>query len=599
MLFTRTGRHDDTFYALNRLGERYKTSTFKALSTGIDSGLEAPGSLREDVDAAFVQRELSGEMTPLHYMAKIEGMGVPMSKEEYEDSTFFRDNVEYREGMTVAVARVLSQREDALQERNFLIQQSEGFVANGAFFVGALLGSVADVKNLIAGVAAGGAYGLGAKFVSAARTAKNVMATANNSRTAALAANTSGTMSLAARGGKILTESTLATIPAVTTGLQNEPILATEYGIGDAFLDLGASAIFSVALASGTRGVRRVYNKYANISDRVDVADIARAQFRANEHIDVETVMEAQMAEKVQPFSTLRPNDKPTVRVKKDGTAEARFDAEDGTMAGIKAKGATPEEALINLQRMYREDIEGAAKQLDMHPDQLKLVRDVQDLKQQHTEFNLDDAIIDVADEGNINIDEFRAADKALSDSRIALEKSEASLAKRKSSAKRQSDVANAKQKVLRSENHLQELRESEGMREIVNESLARRKVLGDMFKNKSDALKAVQREKIAASLTQFVSEQTDPEASLKRTRDPVLKAMNPDEVKALAEQAPAPQAAVKPSIEARQQIEERLKSDTLDTKTREILEEGLEGVDNAKKRSQALKDWWKCRGGG
>lgn len=179
-------------------GDRYKTSKMQLLKLGISEGWQystfgALGKTAQWYSAGERQYSDSGFAEPAD---------LPLSKEEWQESDWHRDGLEYQEGLTAMRAQILAQRKDAADRNNFLRSHADAGVTGTALgLVGNMAGAAFDPINYIPifGHAAKG-YLATKAGVGAIRAGKSARASIEAARAAA---KITGTQVEAAVAGKV------------------------------------------------------------------------------------------------------------------------------------------------------------------------------------------------------------------------------------------------------------------------------------------------------------------------------------------------------------------------------------------------------------
>lgn len=265
----------------------------------------------------------------------------PMSQEEWEKSEYYREGVGYHKNMNLAYARVMADRHDRMSRSSMLMANASGWQVTGGF-VASLAAGIFEPVNLAAGL------GVGAGVGAALRGAQTSATLATNSAVQALA-----------RGGlaRIATEGVIAGVGMEVLAHQIVDITQEEYTLLDSLLNIGAS----IGVSAGIQGIGAVYGrmKMSNQLAPADALNILHgAMLDGKDPVALVHSLQAHMsADTPYRFSTLTPEQlsAPQVRKVKRGF-EATFRDEQGFMAEAKAIGKTQQEAIDNLQAMYRSD---------------------------------------------------------------------------------------------------------------------------------------------------------------------------------------------------------------------------------------------------
>jgi len=601
--FSNVGRKESSA-AVVRRGTEVRPSVGTALTSGFSAGYGGEGSFVEDLQAYQVNTQLGRETTFFQEAANFVASpftddpieSPKISQDEYEQSMYFRDDLEYKDGMTEEAARIRAENFDARRQRQQIFDQS-GRVGKTLYFTSALAGGMADVKGVVAGIAAGAAVGsvvpgagtgAGAVTGGGLKVTRGAMTAVRASRAARVA-------------GVVAGESALATIPSVVSGVQNEAALDTEYDISNAFLDLGASALFSVGFHAGTRGLSKAYDRFTGLSDKEAVANMMATQIMAGERMDAKAIMDMQMADRVQRFSTVdRVETAPTVKKRADGTHEAFYADDEGVMAGVRGRGKSFEEAVSDLEALFTTRLNEAAGQLELKPERLEALKQAQDDRVAADTFDADKFIEDNAENLGVPIERIRETEAKLKDAQTQLKQAQAAFDERPTSAKRKADLSNAKRKETRARQEAEQVRE---------EATSRAKPVADQEQVKLDdqanashgVVRQMQSDEALPAFERYIRDQMENPVLADRTTDPYLEQVSLEEITqqaALATRGPLEQDLFSDAAKARSDVETQLENGTMLPETKQVVGEALKEIDNAKVRSVELMKFLKCRGG-
>lgn len=369
---SRTGSRQGLVGAL-KVSESFSPSLGQSISAGISEGLDAPGSAAQDLiaikiaeetgrgsDIGVIQRFSQGLNVVLGGLLEPEdtntGSGVPLTREAWENSSFFREGLEYLEGETELSARLRANLWDRKLERDFIYEKT-GTVGAGAFIGGSFAGAMIDAKNLAVSGAVAAAFPLAAGAVGAGlalRTAKSSVQAAR-----ARAGFSSGVNSLraswAARTATVSGEAAVSTVPSVVTGLQNSELVGQEYTASDAALDLFASVGLSVAFQNVGEAVGQAWKRYAGFREASAVGDLAFAQVSSGEKVDVGPIVAREVSEFTPVFSGESPDAgirMSQVRTKEGKTTwEARLSDPSGERLGELLASGTNKKSVAEKAR--------------------------------------------------------------------------------------------------------------------------------------------------------------------------------------------------------------------------------------------------------
>lgn len=602
--------------AFSRQAEQLDPTILDQVKAGFEAGYDAPGSFSEDFDAYNVRRSKGEETTFFQDAANFvispfiddrqePTREDPLTKERYERSEYFREQLPFEEGLTPTAAKIRARRLDNEQRRQQIFEQS-GTIGRSAYIASSLSGAIGDVKNVAAGVATGGALaGVGVsrkafKAAEAAMMSRSALTLAGAKiarqtfQTAGAARKTRG--GLATAGG-LAAEATVSSLPAVISGMQNQPDLASEYGVSDALLDIAASAMFSVGLNAVTRGTGTLYNRVAHIREKRAAAEVLQAQIAAGEKIDIDPVMEAQMASKIQEFTTVNVDSTPTIRQRSDGTFEARFDGDEGVMQGVRAEGQTFEEAVGNLRGKFTDNLTAAAAEVGVEPDRLSLLRDHTELREQLRSFDAEKQFRQIAEEKGLPVAQFRELQNKIGKAEQRLEKAETQLQRRPSSTDRRTEVANARQNLDNLRTQAEELRRTE-LSEADIEVANRRKALSDQLENVKSAVKEIQGKAARRNFEEFARRQTQEVTPRSARNDRLVEQIDEQQIDADAARAPDPDAELNPSAAqaSRAELESRLESDLVPEESKVEIRNSLKSIDDTRRRADSLRQYLVCK---
>lgn len=403
-------------------------STLDVMGAGLKEGFMGATSLAANIESYLVERDTGREQNLISYglgafvfntgnfVESIFGGGEteadrrPLSKEEWLESEYYREGIEYKPGLTVRSAKVLQHVHDREEAKNFILSQASGWQTAG-FFASALTSSLADAKNIAVGgvsgvaVKAGVAGYAGLNAMNASRVAgiatKSVLAGRTGRATTAVGASLVRANNAAAQsiqgykiGKRVLAaEAGLGAAIMGATGFEAEQVLGRQYGLEDIALDFVASSVISIGLHSIGGYVGAMWLKTSHTNDLDVISNLASSQIKNGERVDVRVAAEAQLAEKYIPMSTLHP-DKRKASVSKVGRKkqyEAVYEGEEGIYGVVKGRGKTPEEAIADLEDIYRtgRDVNDQFNQ-SYTPEYYRDALAVQDLKDQVARFDID-----------------------------------------------------------------------------------------------------------------------------------------------------------------------------------------------------------------
>lgn len=636
----RTGKDDDS-KAVIRQGETYQPSLTDSIKAGFAAGLDAPGSLNDDVDSYVINRELGRDPTVLQKVSYTAASafidepaaGQPLSQEDYQNSIYFREDLPYEQGLTTRAAEIRARRHDAENTRNRIFEQS-GAIGKAGFFVSSLSGAIADYKNLAAGLATAGAFTGGAATIRSIQAARK--------------ATTS--LSTVGRVGVIAAESTVATLPAAISGLQNVEATHAEYSVGDALLDLGASALFSVSLEAGVPALGRSVRKFVSPSEREQIAKLAATQVANGEPINTQPLVDMLATERTPVFTTTEldpeivtrqlPNgsyearyvtDNPElakVRVRSkdqataaqrlsergdvevfnqavvtrelpDGRFEARLRDEEGLAKNLRVVGDSAEEAVQNFRASFRDDdVTAIADQLRLPPEELRAIKEAQKADAAANSFNTETATREAGEELGLDVSRYDELRAELAEAQRIRDEAAKQLELRPRNPERQSNLANAENKLTRARDRFDKFTEGE-FNPAVARALGKQNELNIRAQEANAAAQAIRAERARARLRQFAQEQVaDP--VLSEAPDQFARDINREQPARDAQRAPRENEDVDLTSEAtraRKLLEDLLQSEGVNGATRSELEQAIRQIDEQKLRAEKLRELLSCRG--
>jgi hypothetical protein len=153
----------------------------------------------------------------------------------------------------------------------------------------------------------------------------------------------------------IAAEAALGAGATGATAFGAEEVLGRQYGIEDVAIDFLASVGISYGLHAIGGYIGKVWLKTSHAKDIEAIHSIVTSQLQNGEKPDIRPAIDAQMAERYVPMSTLRPDQRvPEVtRIGRKQQYEAVYAGEEGIYAGVRGRGKTPDEALADLQSIY------------------------------------------------------------------------------------------------------------------------------------------------------------------------------------------------------------------------------------------------------
>lgn len=390
---------------------RMGVGTGAVMGAGIGEGFTGATSLAANINAYLVERDTGRQQNMLswglgaavfntgNFVETLFGGGeteedrMPLSKEEWQESEFYREGLEYKPGLTVRSARILQQTRDTEERNAYIMEQASGW-QKGGFFVSAIAGSLADAKNWAVGGASAGVVRGGYAAFSGVRAVSQSRAVGLATKAVvARQAATGGFTGYKTTKKGLVAEAALGAGIAGGLGFEAERVLGREYGVGDVVLDFLVGGIISVSIKSLGDAAGRMYLKHASADDINALHGVMNAQTTNGEVTNVTPLMQAQLAERYIPFSTLSPDSRvPEVsRIGRKKQYTAKYKGEAGMYSGVTGRGKTPEEAIADLESIYRSGEVGDQKFNTVYDeDYFKDALSVQEMKDRLALFDID-----------------------------------------------------------------------------------------------------------------------------------------------------------------------------------------------------------------
>lgn len=573
---------------------------------------QGPASTMQAIDAYLIERETG--QAPSGFIGRVLSstfgragafflgeadtgvQGDLLTEEEFKQSEFFREGLDYLPGETTVSARIRAANYDREQYNSTVLSRSSNAQYAGAFVTTLPLG-IAEPQSLALGIATTGAssaiaplYAAGRAALSAGalrtagaalqvgayRTAGTALATE-----AAVAARTALATTAVSRGGQIAIiagEATAATGLQVAGGVQLANLTADQYTVEDAFIELAASVLISSGIHVGASHIGRLWERNASDLNREQLSRIFTEQVIKNEPIDVQPLAQMQLAaSRPLGLTTLTEAElAETPRVTKSGNEYfAEYSVERGIFTGVKGRGATPEEAIEALREFYnapdvetlfgsplpeayrdlsatRNRLVALLEDFDPEAESLRIARDRgQDLSETDVLVNERSAAVDELSVRRREAEELRLSDDPLTvPARRAAEK-----------------------EVRRLENRVGEITNRVRQTVPLDEGLVLRKSLEEDVARIEKEMVRMQIESVTPRFSEWVKRQTGP-SSERPSLDPALR--QPDR----SVEPPKARAEPKAASEARKEIEDVLADETLDDQTRKFITDELDEID-------------------
>lgn len=528
---TRTGRSNTE---LDRTAYSYKPTLGEQFGTAFSYEQTAEGSMYEDIQVGFVAREIGAEGTEYFLQRKVtgdpifesipgavlgerEGENAPLTKEQYEQSPYFREDLPYLENLTTWAAENRALLYDKRQVKQDILGRDSSFVGQAVQFTGLMAGSMADAKN----IAVGGAVAAGASAATPVVGAIAGTATwvGRGVNTARRSYNTMKAIRpMTTRAGEAIAFGAAVTVPQAVTGVENAEITGSEYTLADAGIDIMAGALLDGTIEAGVSAVSAIRGRYfkrnATVDEQGAIMELATAQMAAGEKVDVQPLVDAIVMRDPPDYSTVNfQSEAPSVTKGQDGNYVATFSDERGLMAGVQGTGKSRAAAVSDLRTKYMgENIpQQVVSQVGANP--AARMRDLALAKNEmaRTSFALSakDAMDGQPDlTTNVDIAEARKGyDNALE--RLAVAEEEARL--KPNSTKRASEKANAQNEVSRQERIFEEKIRQTSPDLAARIDRERAQALGALDRQAQGIRSDVQQEAIQR-MQNFAEKQTDPD---------------------------------------------------------------------------------------
>lgn len=237
--------------------QNYRPNTSEVVGAFVDEAFEGVGTLEADLRAE-----------------RVEAPGTAITQDEWRESNYFREGIDYYDGMTQEAARILSQTADEVEERAFIISgASPTQLALG--FTSGFGAGVFEPKN--AGIGLGTALIGGAianRVVGAARLAKAYQKYGRY-------------RSRIAVGG---TEGLVAAAVAEPSNRDSAKVLQQDYDMTDSLMNVGLSMTFGAFVNTAPAYIKDKVTRNKGKNILLDELDTATTQLAEGQKIDVEAV---------------------------------------------------------------------------------------------------------------------------------------------------------------------------------------------------------------------------------------------------------------------------------------------------------------------
>jgi len=298
-----------------------QVTTGDVIGAYVDEVYSGDGSLSQDISADRVR--------------SAEVRGEPITQEQWKAENL-HPNVSWYEGVTPQAANVLSEIDAERTERENVISKATGF-QKGLGFTSSIGAGIFEPKNFVSGVAATFLTG---GVGSAIPTLGRLMST-QTIKGAAIRGGAEGAI------GAGLTE---------IGSQESSRKVQGDYTATDTLMNFGLSMILGAGIGGGVKAYQLRKAKTYIPTDAVQEFDTALLQASQGQPIDVEAVATLSKANKVAEFTTLtkeRLESFPDIMQISKGKFEARFNDEQGLLAGARGEGKTPNEAAQDLVMQY------------------------------------------------------------------------------------------------------------------------------------------------------------------------------------------------------------------------------------------------------
>lgn len=228
------------------------------------------------VVGAFVEESFEGVGTLAadRRALQVEAEGTPISQQEWEESDAFRSNIDYYEGMTWQAARVLSDNQDDVDKRAFIMSRA-GTASTVAGFTAGFVTGTFEPKNLGLGLATSIVGGQIANRVVGAK------------RLATAYQKYGKYKSKIAIGG---TEGLVAAALAEPSNRESARVLQQDYDMVDSLMNVGLSTALGGILRAGPTYLKDKISRNKGYDVVLDELDTATTQLAEGRQVDVSAV---------------------------------------------------------------------------------------------------------------------------------------------------------------------------------------------------------------------------------------------------------------------------------------------------------------------
>lgn len=598
---------------LDRLAGEYVPSTWENFSTSFTYGQNLPGQHLSDInvgyvarqtgsDDYFIERKLTGD--PIFEQmglatAPEEGENRPLSREEYEASSLYREELPYIDGLTTWAQQSRTARFDQQRVREDIMSRDDSWWGAATSFTGILAGSIVDAKNVATGVAVGAAASAATPIVGGlAGTATTVGRGVRNATKAWSALKntrpvTAGLLSTTAMG-------TATAVPQITTGLRAGEITGEQYDMTDAAVDLMAGIAIDSLLKAGVAGGRAIRNRYfnRNVTDAelASITEVAHAQLAAGEPVDIEPLIDAVVMRDPPKYSTVAfQSEAPVIKKGDDGNYEAVFESESGLMQGTKGVGKSPSSAEKDLRTKYMAEEIPQDVIRDIGPTAARQSRDVAIARAElaETSFALSAKQALDADPRATSSEELQGVKQDYDSSLQRVAETKEQLRLRPNSNKRKMAHNNAQVEMQRQARRFEQAvrQQDPNLTSRIDSQRAERQAQLD---REEARIRESLQQQSAERLKAYAERQLNPEAaqSIDSFRNTYTFGRMIEDAQKLRETVNNPEALEAKRIEARQDLDARLEDPRVPEDYKEVIRSALKDVDEKRSVNDSLYAW-------
>lgn len=617
--FTRQGLFESRLDETIGLGDVFAESV-------VNLGFKAPGSALSTLDEVRIARE-TGRVEELNFIQRpFLGIGEDATKRkgdllsEEEVVQIRQDDPQLAErlsaGKDTSVSLEIKRRRLEEERRSQLILSQQGGIAGGATkFSGAILGSMFEPVNLVAGLGVGGvvrgvAFGAARATASSTRVAKAFERLRDStiaSRGAAFSARVPGGSRTLALAGM----DAAATVPPVVLGVSGAKFSDSQYGAEDAAVDFLASmAIGRVFDTFIPLGLERLARGRVSAARRTEVVETARRLFNRGQQMDLVQPMTANiLAENLPGYGTVKTDRiKPKVSQREDGAYEASFAGEGGLVGSTKGRGDTLEAAVSDLYLKIN-DPDALARETGVNTASLVTIQ--REAEARRPVQSIDD--LTEAEFSNFRTEfarlggEMKKLEEVLrlrQKNRLRARTAEQAARRAPKDPSAQKELVNAKQAERRANRKMDEFLEGDAARSAFQSTRIDNKARA----NAADRLRqgAIRSQKAESAeglntLTTVASLDPDSPSARIYDMDPFIQDFNPGRIAARAASAPKADVQFRPDAASpdRPGLERKLEDPLVNESDKAFLRQGLKEVDEDRGRLGLIEGLISCLSGG